>query len=326
MRVLVTGGAGFIGSHVVDRLHAHGYTPRIFDLHPSPFHGPETEFRTGDILDLGRLRGALRGCDAVVHLAAVSDVNEVLADPAKAELVNASGTEKLLEGARLEGVNRVLYASTIWVYGGAEGEPPLDEDSVLAAPTHLYTATKLAGELYCGAYNELYGMEHTILRFGIPYGPRARPSTVVATFVGRALAGKALSINGTGDQSRQFVYVEDLAEGVVRALRPTAVGRVYNLVGEERVAIREIAATVRDLVGDVPIVHVPERTGDLKSLEISGRRASEELDWQTRTDFRSGVLRYIESVSVESESPREATASSTAGSAASVVRQESREL
>src|SRR5206468_12654450 len=106
------------------------------------------------------------------------------------------------------------YASTVWVYGNAPGTGSVDEDTPLVLPTHLYTATKLAGEMYCRSYEELYGLEHTILRFGIPYGPRARGAAVVPAFVQRAQAGRALTIAGDGRQSRQFVYVEDLAAGV----------------------------------------------------------------------------------------------------------------
>src|SRR5439155_24789885 len=231
LRVLVTGGSGFIGSHVVDRLRAHGHEPRNFDLVPSAYHrNGELETVIGDLLDVDVLRAALRGCDAVVHLAAVADVNDVVADPARAELVNDRGTSILLEAARAEETPRVVYASTVWVYGDANGFGPVDEDSHLPLPGHLYTATKLAGEMYCTSYAALWGLEHTILRFGIPYGPRARPATVVAAFVARARAGKSLTITGAGTQSRRFVYVEDLADGVVAALAPSAAGRIYNLV------------------------------------------------------------------------------------------------
>src|SRR6266571_6540856 len=228
MKVLVTGGSGFIGSHVIDRLSAHGHEPRNFDLVLSPYHDGDLEQVTGDLLDLEAVRSALRGCDAAVHLAAVADVNDVVADPARAELVNDRGTGVLLEAARAEGIARVLYASAVWVYGDANGAGPVDEDSHLPLPHHLYTATKLAGEMYCTSYAALWGLEHTILRFGIPYGPRARPATVVAAFVARARAGKPLTITGDGTQSRRFVYVEDLAEGVVAALAPSAAGRIYN--------------------------------------------------------------------------------------------------
>ena len=249
VKVLVTGGSGFIGSHVVDRLVAAGHEPRIFDLVPSPYHAPSrSSIWRVTSASRGRPCGASRGCDAVIHLAAVSDVNKVLADPALAEAVNAGGTRAVLEAARLEGIARVVYASTVWVYGNSNGHGPLEEDEPFSLPGHLYTATKLAGEMYCSSFGELYGLETTIARFGIPYGPRARPATVLAAFVAKALADEPITIAGDGTQSRRFVYVEDLAEGVVAALDPVASGRVYNLVGAENTTVREIADTVSRVV------------------------------------------------------------------------------
>src|SRR5204863_2655854 len=197
-----------------------------------------------------------------------------------------------LEAARAEGVPRVIYASTVWVYSESEGE--VDEDVALLPPAHLYTATKLAGELYCRSYCELFGVETTILRFGIPYGPRARPAAVVPAFVGKALAREPLTVAGDGLQSRRFVYVEDLADGVVRALCPAAADRVYNLVGAEDVTIAQIAETIRELVGEVEIKRVPGRNGDFAGAAVSGERAARELGWQPQTSFREGVRRYIE--------------------------------
>jgi UDP-glucose 4-epimerase len=325
MRVLVTGGSGFIGSHVVDRLRAHGHEPRNFDLVRSPWDY-SVETVVGDLLDPEAVRRALDGCEAVVHLAAVADVNNVVADPARAEAINARGTSMLLEAARAEGTLRVLYGSTVWVYGdGIPGET-LAEDAALPMPGHLYTATKLAGEMYCSTYRELFGLEHTILRFGIPYGPRARPSTVLAAFVSRALARSPLPIAGDGKQSRRFVYVEDLADGVVAALAPAAAGRIYNLVGDESVTVREIADTVRELVAEVPMVHVEGRAGDLHGAAISGERAAQELGWRPQTRFAEGVARYVDWVTATQRTPRAATASMIDGRAAAVLRQEPGEL
>ena len=150
----------------------------------------------GSLLDPEQVRAALRGCDAVIHLAAWADVDQVIKDPATAEAVNVRGTQVILDAARAEGIKRVVYGSTVWAYDKAVGAEPFDEDTPLGLPSHFYTATKLAGEMYCRSYGELYGQEHTILRFGIPYGPRSRPTAVVAAFVAKALRGRAADDRG----------------------------------------------------------------------------------------------------------------------------------
>jgi UDP-glucose 4-epimerase len=293
MRVMVTGGSGFIGSHVIDKLTDAGHQVRLFDLAPSPYHSPEEiDFRAGDITDLDALLAAARGCDAIVHLAAVADVNHVIADPQKAQEINSEGTLKVLEAARQAEVQRVIYGSTIWAYSDCD-ERDVDEDTRIEPPSHLYTATKLAGEHYCKSYSELYGVEYTILRFGIPYGPRARDATVLAAFCAKAENGERLTVAGDGSQSRRFVYVEDLADGVVAALRPEAANRLYNLTGDEDTTILQIAEAVRDHVADSGIVHTPGRTGDFGSKEVSSERAQRELGWSARTRFAEGFRSYL---------------------------------
>jgi UDP-glucose 4-epimerase len=294
MRVLVTGGGGFIGSHVVDRLMREGHTPRIFDLSASPYHSPlEVETFTGSITDPANLDLAMRDCDAVIHLAAVADVAHVLADPVLAEEVNTRGTLNVLEAACRAEVGRVVYGSTTWVYSDC-AEQAVDEETPIPAPRHLYTATKLAGETYCAGYAELYDLEYTVLRFGIPYGPRARAAGVVAKFTDLAFEGKALTIAGDGSQTRSFIYVEDLADGIVASLAPAAAGRTYNLSGDEVVTILEIAERVQENTDGCAIVHTPPRPGDFPGKEISNQRALEEIDWKAETSFREGVRRYVE--------------------------------
>jgi UDP-glucose 4-epimerase len=326
VKVVVTGAAGFIGSHVVDRLRALGHEPVIFDLTPSPYLSPgEVQTVLGDIADLDTARRALRGSDAVIHLAAVADVNDVVAEPVRADRVNVHGTQMILEAARHADA-RVVYGSTVWVYGNSPSAEPLDEKAALSLPGHFYTATKIAGEMYCRSYERLYGGTHTILRFGIPYGPRSRAAAVVAAFVARAQQGKALTIAGDGRQTRQFVYVEDLADGIVASLSPSAAGGTYNLVGSEAVSVRQIADTVRELVAPVPIVHGPERPADVHIGHVSGALAAAELGWEATTAFAEGVRRYVDWLAVTNGSPVANAASSTSGSAAAVLRQEPREL
>ena len=295
MRVLVTGGSGFIGSHVVDKLRARGYEPVIYDLRPSPWHtdsADRVDTVLGSITDREALERALHSCDAVAHLAAVADVNDVHASPEDAERVNARGTVTVLEAARRAGVKRIVYASTIWVYSDCVDEA-VDEETLLPAPSHLYTSTKLAGELYCKAYQELYGIDYTILRFGIPYGPRAREAAVVPAFVNKAFKGEALTLAGDGSQSRRFVYVEDLADGVALGLNDVATNRVYNLASDENVTIKQIAETVQQLIGNVEIVHTPARPGDFGGKIVCSKRAEDELGWTAATPFGDGVAKYV---------------------------------
>jgi UDP-glucose 4-epimerase len=297
MRVLVTGGSGFIGSHVVDKLRARGHEPVIYDLRPSPWHptsGPDAvETVLGSITDREGLESALVTCDAVAHLAAVADVNDVHAEPEDAERINARGTVTVLEACRRADVKRVVYASTIWVYSDTESDE-VNEETLLPPPSHLYTSTKLAGELYCKSYQELYGIDYTILRFGIPYGPRAREAAVIPAFVNKAFKGEPLTLSGDGMQSRRFVYVEDLADGVALGLDEVARNRVYNLVSDENVTIKQIAELVQEIVGNTEIVYMPARPGDLGTKIVSGERARAELGWTSATPFRDGVRNYVE--------------------------------
>jgi len=247
-------------------------------------------------------------------------------EPAQTDRVNVRGTQTLLEAVRDYGRGRFVFASTVWVYGDASSPATVDEDTPLGLPKHFYTATKIAGEMYTASYGELYDIEYTILRFGIPYGPRSRPTAVVAAFTDKALRGQPLTIAGDGTQSRRFVYVEDLAEGVVASLAPAGAGRIFNLVSDEDVSVRSIARTVREVVGDVPIVHVEGRAGDLRAAKVSGERARRELGWRPETSFAEGVRRYVDWVTESTETPRAAAASRIDGKAAAVRRHEPGEL
>jgi UDP-glucose 4-epimerase len=294
MKVLVTGGAGFIGSHVVDAVVEAGHEPRIFDVITSSWHDPaEVDTFIGDLTDVEALRHAVRGCDAVAHLGAIADVNHVAADPGYSERVNSGGTANVLEAARAEGVGRVIYASTIWVYDGCDPDVGIvDEDSLLGLPRHPYTAHKIAGEMYCTSYAELYGVDYTILRFGIPYGPRARPAAVIPQFFKNALAGRPLTIAGGGKQSRRFTYVGDIARGVAAGLAPQARNRVYNLSSDETVTILELATAVSEIVGDTDILHTEGRAGDFRGVEISNARIARELGWRASTTLEEGLSLY----------------------------------
>jgi len=292
MKVLVTGGSGFIGSHVVDKLRDKGIEVRVYDGIMPAFR-KDIEFYQGSILDITSLAFAMSGIDAVFHLAAVADVKDVYNEPHRSEAINVRGTINILEAARNAGVKRVVYGSTTWVYSEAE-KNEVDERTPLHAPSHLYTATKLTGEYYCQSYSKLYGMEVTIMRYGIPYGPRARDGAVIPIFVRKAMNGESLTIAGDGSQFRKFIYVEDLAEGNVLGLKGIAKNKIYNLDGREKVTIKQIAETIKKILGDVKIEYTPARPGDFSGKEVSSVLAEKELGWLPKVNFEEGVRRYIE--------------------------------
>jgi len=291
MKVLVTGGSGFIGSHVVDKLIDKGVDVRVYDS-VMPSFRKDIEFYQGSILDITALGFAMNGIDAVMHLAAVADVKDVYNEPYYSENINVRGTINILEAARKAGVKRMVYGSTTWVYSEASADK-VDETTPLHAPSHLYTATKLAGEYYCHSYSKLYGIEITILRYGIPYGPRARDGAVIPIFVRKALQGEPLTIAGDGLQFRKFVYVEDLAEGNVLGLKSVTKNKTYNLDGKEKVSIKQIAETIQKILGNVTIEYTPARPGDFSGKEVSSELAKKELGWEPKTSFEEGVRRYI---------------------------------
>lgn len=293
MKVLVTGGSGFIGSHVVDRLRRRGAHVRVFDM-VMPTFRDDIEFYQGSLLDIEALRMAMSGIDIVYHLAAVADVKDVFEEPHYAESINVRGTINTLEASRKSRrIRRFIYGSTTWVYSEVN-ESFVNEETPLRPPTHLYTATKIASEYYCQCYNSLYKLPVTILRYGIPYGPRARGGAVIPIFVRKALNGEPLTIAGDGLQFRKFVYVEDLAEGNVLALASPGENTIYNLDGAEKVTIRQIAETVRRLIGNVKIEYVEGRPGDFSGKEISSELARNELGWVPRTTLEEGIKKYIQ--------------------------------
>ncbi|MDO8505518.1 MAG: NAD-dependent epimerase/dehydratase family protein [bacterium] len=302
MKILITGGSGFIGSHVVERLLARGIRVRIYDLIYPEFikQLPEdqkdlVDHYQGSLLEEDRIRLASSGMDAIFHLAAVADVNEIAKDPKYAQRINNEGTFNILETARMNpSISRVIFASTIWVYQNTpQGNGPLVEDSPLALPSHFYTATKISGEANCIAYSQLFDVPVTVLRFGIPYGPRSRGSIVSAMFTKKAFNKEPIIIEGDGSQYRKFVYVEDLAEGCVLALKDIAKNRTYNLEGDEKVSIKQVAETVRELIGDVEVQYKEGRKGDFSGKEISNARAKQELGWMPKTTFKDGMGKYI---------------------------------
>jgi UDP-glucose 4-epimerase len=295
MRVAITGGCGFIGSHVVDHLLRVGHQVSVIDI-SSRWINPAAEYRRADLFDSDALSAAVAGADAVFHLAGAADVNDVAADPVRAVRLNVEGTARVLEATRQAGAGRFLLASTVWVYGAAVGMGELTEEAPvdLRNPGHVYVATKLSAEMLVHSYREMYGQQYTILRYGIPYGPRMREALVVARFVRAALNNQPITIAGTGEQQRNYVYVEDLADAHVRALTPPAADQTLALEGGTPVSVREIADTVCSLVRPVPVRHTQARAADYQGVSISGRLAKELLDWSPVTSFATGVRQYLD--------------------------------
>jgi UDP-glucose 4-epimerase len=291
MNILVTGGSGFIGSHVVDKLIEQGHMARSFDFLPP--HRKDAEFFHGDLLDIAALMDAMKDVDVVFHLAAVSNVDIAKKNPILCVRVNSEGTVHVLEAARRTNVKRVIYASTVWVYENCK-DSICTEESLLGSPSHIYTSTKLEGEFLCRNYFTMYGIPFTILRYGIPYGPRARKGTVIPIFVEKALRGEPLAIQGTGEQYRYFLHVEDLATGNALALNDIAKNQIYNLEGKEKVTIKQIAEAIQKNLANVTIQHLPARTADFPGKVISSEKAKKELGWEPKIDFVNGMRQYIE--------------------------------
>jgi UDP-glucose 4-epimerase len=294
VRTAVTGGCGFIGSHVVDHLVAAGHDVIVVEKQKR-WLNPDASYVIADIFDETMLRDALKGCDAVFHLAGVADVNEVAADPVSAVRLDVEGAARVLDAARRRRCGRVVLSSTVWVYGATAGTGERTEDAPvdLARSGHLYVSTKLAAEMVMRSYLEMYDQEFTILRLGVPYGPRMREVLVIAKFVQAAQDGEPIMIAGTGEQQRNLVYVEDLADAHVRALTPAAVNQTIALEGDTSVSVNEIAEAVQHLVRQVPIRHTDGRAADYEGVSNSNQRAKDLLNWSPSTPLTEGIRRYL---------------------------------
>lgn len=294
MKVGVIGGSGFIGSHIVDRLIKEKHDVTNFDI-MSP-HRTDVRHIMIDLFDFHKLTIALAGdFDAIYLLAAMSNVNDVHRNPLEAGYLNIQGAINVMEVLRRIGKGRLIFASTVWVYMLAK-ETDVNETTALlpSAVNHPYTASKIAAEMYMGSYQKLYNNEFTILRYGIPYGPRGRAGTVIANFVNKALRKEPIYIDGDGSQYRSFIYVEDLAEGNVAALKEAAKNKVYNLDGMRPITIKEIADTVVRLIPGTKVEYKPGRPGDFKGKVASNDNVYKDLGWKPKVDLEDGIKKYIE--------------------------------
>ena len=295
-RAIVTGGSGFIGSHVVDALKDAGYDVVVVDYRVQP-HRQDVGFENVDLMDLSSVLSATRGAEHIFHLAAVSNVNYAYKYPVYTTALNVVGTANVLEAARINGGARVYLASTVWVYNGCPNGKRVDEFTpfYLDGAGHIYTSTKMACEMICHNYAQLYKVPFTVLRLGIPYGPRMREELLIPVFIKKALSGQPLTIAGKGDQYRNFIYVRDLAEGHVAAICDAAINQTYNLEGTRKITVREVAEGIRQNIGEhVKIEYVPERPGDFGGKEISAEKAMRELGWGATVQFEDGLQRTVE--------------------------------
>jgi UDP-glucose 4-epimerase len=297
MRVIVTGGSGFIGSHVVDALTAHGCEVCIYDL-DTPQHGAMCEFVRGDTRDLDRLTRTIRPGNAIYHLAAEANVNRFFESPLFSNENTSHSALCVLEAARRAGASRVLLASTEWIYGSAgadRGDVITEECAYAQAPDHLYTCSKIAAELFCIGYRNLYGVEYTLMRYGIPFGERAREETVTPTFIRRILRDETIRIHGDGSQYRQFIYVKDLAEGNAACLQEAACNEAFNLNGKEKVTVLQIVRTLERILGKrAQVEFVEDRKGNFKGRFISSEKAKQRLNWEPRHAYEEALAGYVE--------------------------------
>jgi UDP-glucose 4-epimerase len=299
MKVMVTGGSGFIGSHVVDALIESGHEVLIYDL-ASPIYGQKCRYAQGDVNDSEMLIRSSRGYDAIYHMAAEANVNIFYETPVLSNYNTSNSTISVLECARKNNIGRVLLSSTEWIYGSIEGEEntQITEESVYAQyPDHLYTSSKIAAELFCKNYRSLYGVNYTIMRYGIPFGERARAATVTPIFINKILTGGEITIHGDGSQTRQFIYVRDLAEGNAACLKPEGKNQAFNINGREIITIIDIVRTLEDIIGKkAKIKFIEDRKGNYKGRFISSEKAERLLGWKPRLSYREAMERYVKKI------------------------------
>jgi len=299
MKILVTGGAGFIGSHVVDVLMEQGHEVVIYDLE-APVYGQKCEHIAGDVNDTDKFKKASKDIDAIYHMAAQANVNIFFNEPVVSNLNTSNSTINVLEAARENNVGRVLLSSTEWIYGSVEGddESQITEETIYAQnPDHLYTSSKIAAEMFCKNYKNLYGVNYTIMRYGIPFGERARAATVTPIFIDKILKGEEITIHGTGSQTRQFIYVRDLAEGNVSALKPEGENEIFNINGREVIKVIDIVTTLEEILGKkARVKFIEDRKGNYKGRFISSEKAERMLGWKPKYSYREAMEKYVKTV------------------------------
>lgn len=298
MQILVTGGCGFIGVNLVPMLVADGACVRVLDKVPVgrgvDFDRHDVRVMQGDVRDVDMLSRAIDGADAVIHLAAQGSVVDSVAKPRGSFEVNVVGTFNVLQACVAGGARKFIFAST----GGAligNVPPPVDEQS-LPWPVSPYGATKLCGEAYCHAFAGSYGLETIALRFANVYGPHsARKQSAVTNFIKRSLSGEPLTIYGDGSASRDFLYVDDLCDGIRAALDAPLTDEVIHLASGVETRIDALAKTILEITAraDAPIVSEPRRRGEIEHNFATVDRARELLGFAPRYALREGLERTV---------------------------------
>ena len=300
---LVTGGAGFIGSHVVDNLIARGESVRVVDDFSTGkrinlAHHRGLEVVPADLADPGIAEAAVTNMDYVVHIAAIPSVPRSVKEPLSTHRANVDGTLRILLAARESEVKRVVFASSSSVYGDSPTLPKHEE-----MPTHPlspYALQKLVGEHYMRLFHSLYGLDTVALRFFNVFGPRQDPgsqySGVISLFTAALCEGRQPTINGDGEQTRDFTYVADVADGVVASCHaPNAGGQMCNLACGGRTSLNRLFEVLKELIGaEVEPIYGPAREGDVRDSQADPTRARALLGFEGKVTVQEGLRRTVE--------------------------------
>ncbi|WP_047304393.1 NAD-dependent epimerase/dehydratase family protein [Pseudomonas fluorescens] len=306
-RILVTGGAGFIGSHLVDALLAKGYAVHVLDdlstgkTSNLPMTHQGLQLTVGDVADATLLATAMQGCDAVVHLAAVASVQASVEDPVRTHQSNFIGTLRVCEAMVAAGIRRVVFASSAAVYGN-NGEGTAIDEQTPKSPLTPYASDKLASEYYLDFYRRQHGLEPVILRFFNIFGPRQDPSSpysgVISIFSERARSQRPITLFGDGGQTRDFVYVADLVKILVQGLEQPAPAIDATNVGLGGVtSLNDLIATLQQISGQpLQVNHAAARPGDIRHSKADNRRLRERFVLGTPTRLGEGLAQLYRSL------------------------------
>jgi UDP-glucose 4-epimerase len=302
--ILITGGAGFIGSHLADALLADGHAVRILDDLSTgkrsnlPLDNPRIELLQGDVADADLVRRAAQGCKAVVHLAAVASVQASVEDPVRTHQSNFIGTLNVCEAMREAGIKRVILASSAAVYGNnGEGES-ITEDTI-KAPLTPYASDKLASEQYLDFYRRQHGLEPVVFRFFNIFGPRQDPSSpysgVISIFAERIEKGLPITVFGDGEQTRDFFYVGDLVKLLTQALaQPAPAEGPFNVGLNQATSLNQLLSELSAVVGKTPDVsYETPRSGDIRHSRANNQRLLARFELDNPTPLREGLARLL---------------------------------